>query len=206
MKKAKFTMILFCTGLIFITYNNVFAGMKLRAKATKLNDKGIKTTVEKFNFYDKKYNEGGNYPNDFHDKGNGTVTDKASGLMWVQNGSEKAMSWSNAKKYLKNLNKSKYSGYKGWRFPTVEELYSILEPNPNGGIHINELFGTTVVHCWSIDTSEMLNRWGFTRSRKVTLDFKTGTAADAYTGDKFAGATAKNYYSYVKAVRSIKKQ
>lgn len=204
MKKSKLSVILLCTCLTFISYNIVFASMELRVKATKLNEEGIQATVKKHNFYDKKFNAEGNCPNDFQDNGDGTVTDKATGLMWEQNGADKELSWSKAKKYLKKLNKSKFAGYNDWRLPTIEELYSILDPNPNGDMHIDQVFSTSVIHCWSIDTSKMSTQWAIKQTRKVTLDFKKGTVADAFTGSPMGAGSASNYYSYVKAVRSNK--
>ena len=204
MKKSRLSVILFCSFLTFMAYSLVFAGMELRVKATKLDEKGIQAIVEKHNFYDIKLNAKGNCPNDFQDNGNGTVTDRATGLMWEQGGTDKELSWSKAKKYLKNLNKSKFAGYNDWRFPTIEELYSILDPNPNQGIHVDPVFSTSAIHCWSIDTSKMSTPWAIRQTRKVTLDFSKGTVADAFTGSPATGGSATNYYSHVKAVRSNK--
>ncbi len=114
MKKAKFSTIfvLIATSLIFTTYGDVFAEMKLRYKPKKLKARDIKAVVKKLNFFDKELNEGGDFPNDFVDNGDGTVTDRATGLMWEKKGSEKHKDWYWAKKYVKKLNKKKFAGFR----------------------------------------------------------------------------------------------
>lgn len=57
--------------------------------------------------------------------GDGTVTDKSTGLMWQQEiGGE--MNWKDALAYCGNLS---LAGYGDWRLPTVEELKSIVQLN-----------------------------------------------------------------------------
>ncbi|NIP28031.1 MAG: DUF1566 domain-containing protein, partial [Phycisphaerae bacterium] len=71
--------------------------------------------------------------NDFKDNGDGTVTDKATGLMWmkVDSGKLKAgknkdgkLNWQEALNWAENL---KYAGYSDWRLPNVKELQSIVD-------------------------------------------------------------------------------
>jgi len=206
MKKAKFStiFILIASSLIFITYGDVFAEMKLRDKPKKLKEQDIKAVVKKLNFFDKDLNEEGNCPNDFVDNGDGTITDRTTGLMWEQKGSENEKGWYHAKKYVKELNKKKFAGYKDWRIPTIEELYSLLQPDTNQQLYIHSVFATKPSFCWSVDTSNMATPWYISQMRKVTLDYKKGTVSDAFTGTKPAGASANNFSSYVRAVRSIK--
>ena len=207
MRKVKFTIILFLisTSLIFTTYGGVFAGMELRSKAKKLNDKNIKTTVKKFNFFDKKFNEGGDYTNDFTDNGDGTITDQATGLMWEQKGSDKPTSWYTAKKHVKKLKKKKFAGYKNWRIPTIEELYSLLDPQYKQ-LYISPVFETKAYHCWSVDKSDLFCSLKMCemRNRYLTIDYKKGTVSEAFTGDQPGGASVTNFRSFIRAVRSIK--
>ena len=90
MKKAKCStiLVLIAISLIFTTYGDVLAEMKLRDKPKKLTERDIKAVVKKLNFFDKELNEEGNCPNDFVDNGDGTITDRTTGLMWEQKGSE----------------------------------------------------------------------------------------------------------------------
>lgn len=62
--------------------------------------------------------------NDFHDNGNGTVTDRASGLMWAQQDSIETMDWPSALAYA---SASSLGGHSDWRLPSVKELQSIVD-------------------------------------------------------------------------------
>ena len=205
MKKAEFLFIfiLITMSLIFASYDGINAETKLRNSPQKLNKKDIETVVKNCNFFDKELNEKGDFPNDFVDNGDGTVTDRATGLMWEQKGSKREKSHYYAKKHVKSLNKKKFAGYDDWRRPTVEELYSLLEPNTNKQLYINPVFATKAYHCWSVDESDLQSWSPLTRMRYVTLDYKTGTVSDAYTGSQPGGASVSNFSSFIRAVRSI---
>ena len=62
--------------------------------------------------------------NNFSDNGDGTITDKATGLMWMQVDSLKPMNWVNA---LEHAEDSMYAGYDDWRLPNAKELQSIVD-------------------------------------------------------------------------------
>ena len=205
MKKIKLSIIfiLITMSLIFASYYSIFAETKLRNTPKKLNNKDIKTLVKSCNFFDKKLNEKGDYPNDFVDNGDGTITDRATGLMWEQKGSNKEKSYYSAKKHVKSLNKKKFAGYDDWRIPTIEELYSLLEPNPNKQMYIHPVFATKPSHCWSIDESGFPSFSALNQVRKLTLDYKQGTVFDAFTGHPVSGASVTNFSSFIRAVRSI---
>jgi uncharacterized protein DUF1566/EF hand domain-containing protein len=67
----------------------------------------------------KKYGK-----NKFKDNKNSTITDKATGLMWMQTDSKKGMNWQQALKYAEN---SRFAGYSDWRLPNAKELQSIVD-------------------------------------------------------------------------------
>ena len=190
-------------SLIFASYDGINAETKLRNSPQKLNKKGIETMVKNCNFFDKELNEKGDFPNDFVDNGDGTVTDRATGLMWEQKGSKKETMHYYAKKHVKSLNKKKFAGYDDWRRPTVEELYSLLEPNTNKQLYINPVFATKAYHCWSIDKSDLYSWSVLERVRYLTIDYKRGTVSDAYIGTQPGGASITNFSSFIRAVRSI---
>jgi Protein of unknown function (DUF1566) len=65
--------------------------------------------------------------NDFHDNRNGTVTDRATGLMWSQSDSGKGMDWLAALAWVQARNAAKHLGYDDWRLPIVKELQSLVD-------------------------------------------------------------------------------
>jgi len=103
---------------------------------------------------DAQYNGNQNYgKNDFKDHNNGTVTDQATGLMWIKldSGKLKAgknkdgkMNWREALKWAENL---EYAGYSDWRLPNVKELQSIVDytrsPATTNSAAIDPIFQTT---------------------------------------------------------------
>jgi len=91
--------------------------------------------------------------NDFKDNNNGTVTDKATGLMWMKldSGKLKAgknkdgkMNWQQALDWAESL---EYAGYSDWRLPNVKELQSIVDytrsPATTNSAAIDPIFQTT---------------------------------------------------------------
>ena len=65
--------------------------------------------------------------NDFHDNGNGTVTDRATGLMWSKADSGIGMNWQAALAWVQAKNAAKHLGYSDWRLPNAKELQSIVD-------------------------------------------------------------------------------
>jgi hypothetical protein len=91
--------------------------------------------------------------NAFVDNGDGTVTDKATGLMWmkVDSGALKAggkkdgkLNWAEALKWAEGL---EYAGRSDWRLPNVKELQSIVDytrsPATTKSAAIDPVFQTT---------------------------------------------------------------
>ena len=72
-------------------------------------------------FYGQDAHYKGNQPA-YRDNGNGTVTDKVTGLIWQQDMGTK-MSWDEARSHAQ---KSRLAGYTDWRMPTIKELYSLI--------------------------------------------------------------------------------
>ena len=60
--------------------------------------------------------------NDFHDNGDGTITDRATGLMWSKADSGKGMNWEAALAWVQAKNAKKYLGHNDWRLPNAKEL------------------------------------------------------------------------------------
>ncbi len=64
----------------------------------------------------------------FKDNGNGTVTDKLTGLMWMSNANMAGgkVTWQEALNLVDSLNKGAARSYTNWRLPNVNELTSLL--------------------------------------------------------------------------------
>lgn len=62
--------------------------------------------------------------NDYIDNGDGTVTDRATGLTWMQDDSGRGMDWQDALSYAKRL---ELGGHDDWRLPNAKELLSIVD-------------------------------------------------------------------------------
>ena len=88
--------------------------------------------------------------NEFVDNGNGTITDKSTGLMWAQSDGAVKMDWKHALYYAEN---STLANFSDWRLPNVKELQSIVDysysPNATDasktGPAINKMFSCTPI-------------------------------------------------------------
>jgi len=91
--------------------------------------------------------------NDFKDNGDGTVTDNATGLMWMKVDSGKLktgknkdgkLNWQEALNWAEKL---EYAGHSDWRLPNVKELQSIVDytrsPATTNSAAIEPVFQTT---------------------------------------------------------------
>ena len=84
--------------------------------------------------------------NDFVNNRDGTVTDEATGSMWMKADSGKAMNWQQALKYAEELS---YGGYSDWRLPNAKELQSIVDyrrsPDTTRSAAIDPVFEVTAI-------------------------------------------------------------
>ena len=84
--------------------------------------------------------------NSYTNNGNGTISDNATGLMWMQNDNGAGLTWENALSYAENLT---YAGHSDWRLPDTKELQSIVDytrsPDSTSSAAINPLFYCTQI-------------------------------------------------------------
>jgi hypothetical protein len=84
--------------------------------------------------------------NKFTDNGNGTITDSATGLMWMQNDNGSAILWEDALSYAENFS---FAGYSDWRLPDVKELQSLVDytrsPSTTNSAAIDPIFNCTQI-------------------------------------------------------------
>ncbi len=135
--------------------------VRLRSQPRTLSDEDCKKMVAEHNFYDKYKNESGDFENDFVKSSDGkTVTDRKTGLMWQQSGSDEGMTYKDAQAYVRKLNSRQFAGHSDWRLPTIEELASLMENREmNGDLHIDPVFDKKQRWCWSADKGASGSAW-----------------------------------------------
>ncbi|MCP4574032.1 MAG: DUF1566 domain-containing protein [bacterium] len=87
--------------------------------------------------------------NDYADNGDATVTDAATGLMWMQDDSGVGMNLEEALAWVEARNAESYLGHGDWRLPNVKELESIVDytrsPATTASAAIDPVFDCTVI-------------------------------------------------------------
>jgi hypothetical protein len=87
--------------------------------------------------------------NDFHDNSDGTITDRATGLMWSKADSGQGMNWQDALAWVQKKNAEKFLGHDDWRLPNVKELESIVDysrsPDTTHSPAIGPIFNCTTI-------------------------------------------------------------
>ena len=120
--------------------------------------------------------------NDFMDNNDGTITDKATHLMWQQSDDGHTYNWKEALIYAKN---SELAGYTDWRLPNTKELQSIVDYDKKDIPAIDENFFT----CTNKDS------WFWTSTTQG--DFKNTACyiafGKAYSKDN---SKVKDYYDW----------
>ncbi len=124
--------------------------------------------------------------NEFEVNSDATITDKTTGLVWQQSGSEFPLTWSRAKLFIEALNLAQFAASTDWRLPTIDELMTLLTETPHGEDYcIEPIFDLTQKWIWSCD------RRSFTAAWYVSIDMGYAAWQD-FTG-----------YYHVRAVRHI---
>jgi len=84
--------------------------------------------------------------NEFVDNGDATITDNATGLMWMQDDNGEGILWEDALSYAENF---EAAGYTDWRLPDAKELQSIVDysrsPATTGSAAIDPIFNCTQI-------------------------------------------------------------
>ncbi len=87
--------------------------------------------------------------NAFHDSGDGTITDHATGLTWAKTDSGQGMNWQDALAWVQKKNAENFLGYNDWRLPSVKELQSIVDysrsPDTSQSAAIDPIFTCTAI-------------------------------------------------------------
>ena len=88
-----------------------------------------------------------------------TILDGATGLLWQRSGSPKSMTFSEAQKYIEELNRQEFAGYSDWRLPTLEETMSLMEPAANRRLYIDAKFDAEQGWIWTSDIYSAGRAW-----------------------------------------------
>ncbi|MEN6438136.1 MAG: DUF1566 domain-containing protein [Syntrophobacter sp.] len=115
------------------------------------------------------------------------VLDESSGLVWQKGASSERMVWKDGFSYIEKLNAQGFSGYNDWRYPSREELATLILPEEDrkSGLFIDPAF------------EKQRNCWSSTQS-----DHHQACYADFYYGDMYL--VEQNYANYfVRAVRTL---
>lgn len=122
----------------------------------------------------------------FELRGNQVVFDRQTGLSWQRDASQDRMVWKDGFAYIDGLNQSRFAGYDDWRYPSKDELASLIlsEEDRHSGLYVGSLFGKQR-NCWTSTSTG--------HHRAAYVDFYYG---DAYIIEE-------NYANhFVRAVRA----
>ncbi|MBN2092240.1 DUF1566 domain-containing protein [candidate division KSB1 bacterium] len=167
----------------------------LRDKAVTLTADQVEAMLADKKFFDRDWNKTApGWQNQFVPQtiqGDKVVMDRGTGLMWQQGGSSEYMTFSNAQKWIDDLNRKGYAGYHDWRLPTLEEAMSLMESRKmNGDLYIDPVFDKTQRWIWTADLSNSKDSSG--GSLRWVVYFDVGGCDDCDV----------NVNHYVRLVRS----
>ncbi|MBI5121901.1 MAG: DUF1566 domain-containing protein [Rhodospirillales bacterium] len=104
--------------------------------------------------------------NDFKDKGDGTVIDRATGLTWTKADSGRGLDWGQALAYCEAL---AFAGHDDWRLPNAKELHSIVDygrsPSATQSAALDPIFDIS-----AIQDDDGKREWPFFWSSTTHLD------------------------------------
>jgi serine/threonine-protein kinase len=89
-----------------------------------------------------------------------TLTDVNTGLTWQWGGSAFALDWPKAWDYTDRLNHDGFASRNNWRLPTIDELITLLQPNPTGHDYcLPPIFERRPQRLWSSDRRTFTSAW-----------------------------------------------
>jgi serine/threonine-protein kinase len=122
----------------------------------------------------------------FIPQGDLIVLDRETGLMWQRGASKDRMVWKDGFSYVDVLNKNNFAGHRDWRYPSKEEMASLILPDEDRhtGNYTTPLFGPQRCFWTSTEAGH---------HRAVYVDF--------YYGDVYV--VEENYANhFIRAVRN----
>jgi len=175
----------------------------------RISERYLRDLLKSHDFFESYWNESGSFNNDLVDNDDGTVTDRATGLIWQKSGSSKSETWRNANLYIDTLNKNQFAGYSDWRLPTIDELVSLLVKSNTDGLHINSVFDREQKICWSKDRSEDPISYKSQLGSRWIVNFVSGRFVSAQYCKKISCTNSARMYelntsNHVRAVRTVR--
>lgn len=120
-----------CRGAVVIMMAVAAGNVQAQTRTYPIVDTGVEEFYDNQNiisrplsgepFYGQDAHYTGNRPQ-YEDNGDGTITDKVTGLMWEKNMGEKMT----LEEAMQKAARSTLGGYTDWRVPTIKELYSLI--------------------------------------------------------------------------------
>lgn len=87
--------------------------------------------------------------NDFQVNNDGSITDRATGLIWSKADSGQGMNWEQALAWAQKKNAENYLGHNDWRLPNIKELQSLVDytrsPDSSHSPAIDPLFACSSI-------------------------------------------------------------
>ncbi|AWF82946.1 hypothetical protein BTJ40_20145 [Microbulbifer sp. A4B17] len=131
--------------------------------------------------------------NKFVDNKDGTVSDLATGLMWMKFDSKKGMNWQEALAWAEEKNAQNFLGYSDWRLPNAKELQSIVDyqrsPNKTTSAAIDSTFEISII---KNEGKEKDFPWFWTSTTHVSSR-KAGASANYISFGRAMGYEAENW-------------
>lgn len=128
--------------------------------------------------------------NKFVSNADGTITDEATGLMWMQNDSGEGMVWQDALAYAEG---KEFAAYSDWRLPNAKELQSIVDytrsPATTNSAAIDPLFSCTPI---TNEANEVDYPWYWSSTTHAHEGENSGSAAAYVAFGKSLGNMPKN--------------
>lgn len=133
------------------------AEIALRAEPGQLAAGHLARRFQQAGLRDSLWNPAGGLSHLYDERSYGlddVVADGSTGLMWQRAGTGHRLTWEEARAWVAQVNARGYAGHRDWRLPTVEELASLIEPEPTAaGLHLDPAFDPEQVECWSADVN-----------------------------------------------------
>lgn len=131
----------------------------LRSQAISLSVVAVEAMLHEKDFFDSSWRKKGKGLKHQYEvveqQGAKLVNDHVTGLTWQQSGSPSSMNYTDAEKYIRELNTQKFAGFSDWRLPTLEEVMSLMMPQKSSdGLYIDSVFDKSQSSIWTVDKSD----------------------------------------------------